>query len=340
MKSNAFRTILSAGLFAGVLDITAAIVISLLRGRTAVGLLQSVASGLLGMEAYEGGLSTAILGGLLHFTIALSAAAFYYAASRRLSALWKLPFVFGPLYGVAVYFFMNLIVLPLSAFPHQVKFRFFAGLIVHIACVGFPIAFMVSLQSQIKRSTPKQRKISISNAFCLLIITSMFLWLTSFGFAQTGSGRATFAGGCYWCMEEAFEGVEGIVSVTSGFEGNVEAVDVRYDSGRISYEKLLEVFWKNVDPTDSGGQFCDRGPKYRSAIFYHNEAQQAAAERTKREIQQILNQPVVTQVTESDLFSVAPEEDQDYYKKEPVRYKEYKTKCGRARRLNELWQRP
>ena len=325
-----------AGLFAGVMDLTAAIVISALRGRTPVTLLQSVASGLLGIEAYEGGVSTALLGGILHFVIAFSAAAVYYGASRRLSLLWTQPVFCGILYGVAVYGFMNLVVLPLSAFPHKISFRLITGLTVHMLCVGLPIALAVSHQSQAHLNRGKQQGISMNNAFCLLMPVSFFVSLTSFAFAQTGTGRATFAGGCYWCMEEAFESVEGVISVTSGFEGNIEAVDVQFDLAKTSYKRLLGLFWKNVDPVDSEGQFCDRGSKYRSVIFYHDEEQRISAEQSKWEIQQVLKQPVVTQVVEADLFSVAPEEDQDFYKKDPVRYKEYKMKCGRARRLQEL----
>ena len=172
----------------------------------------------------------------------------------------------------------------------------------------------------------------MNNALCLFFIVS-----SSLALADTGSARATFAGGCYWCMEEAFESVEGVDSVTSGFEQEIEAVDLRFDPAVITYQELLEVFWRNVDPTDAEGQFCDRGPKYRSAIFYHDEEQRKAAEESKQKIQRVLSQPLVTAVIEADLFSVAPEEDQDFYKRDPKRYKAYKTKCGRVRRLQELW---
>jgi peptide-methionine (S)-S-oxide reductase len=338
MHSNAIQTIIRAGLLAGVMDITAAIFISIMRGRTAVRLLQSVATGLLGMDAYEGGLSTALLGGFLHFTIAMIWATLFYGASRKLPILRKQPILSGVVYGTAVYFFMNHVVLPLSAFPHKMTFQLLTGLSVHIVCIGLPIALIVSRYSSVNRDPQKQPIISMDNALSLFIFISFLITATSsFTIAQTGTGRATFAGGCYWCMEEAFESVEGVTSVTSGFEQNVEAVDIRFDPGVISYQELLGVFWRNVDPTDQDGQFCDRGPKYRSAIFYHDEEQHKAAVESKRKMQNVLNQAIFTQLIEADLFSVAPEEDQDFFKKDPKRYTEYKIKCGRARRLQELW---
>ena len=132
--------------------------------------------------------------------------------------------------------------------------------------------------------------------------------------------------------------MDGVISVTSGFEGEIEAVDIQFDPGKISYERLLDAYWRNVDPTDGNGQFCDRGEKYRSVIFYHDDAQRLAALRSKEKIEKVLNESIVTQVLEASLFSVAPEEDQDYYKKEPDRYNQYKTKCGRLLRLQELWK--
>ena len=155
--------------------------------------------------------------------------------------------------------------------------------------------------------------------------------------AESNQARATFAGGCYWCMEEAMEKIQGVTSVTSGFEGDVEAVDILFDPARITYEELLEAYWKNIDPLDEGGQFCDRGAKYRSAIFYHDEIQRRAAIQSKNRIENRLKQPVATAINEADMFSVAPEEDQDYYKNQPDRYHQYKTKCRRSERLRELW---
>jgi hypothetical protein len=144
--SKPYKTILLAGLIAGVLDLTAAVITTLLRGRQPTRMLQSIASGLLGLESYNGGLKTAALGVVLHFIIATGAAAVFYAASRKLTFLVRQAIVSGLLYGIVVYFFMNLVVLPVSAFPHQVSFpisSLIIGLVVHMLCVGLPIALVV-----------------------------------------------------------------------------------------------------------------------------------------------------------------------------------------------------
>ncbi|MGE5124887.1 MAG: peptide-methionine (S)-S-oxide reductase MsrA, partial [Betaproteobacteria bacterium] len=168
--------------------------------------------------------------------------------------------------------------------------------------------------------------------------------------------HATFAGGCFWCMETAFEGVTGVYSATSGYAGgqlknptyeqvssgstgHAESVQVAYDPARISYQQLLELFWHNVDPTDAGGQFCDRGNQYRSAIFYENESQKTAAQASKRALEASgrLGKPIVTQIVPLEAFYPAEEYHQDFYKKNPVRYKMYRAGCGRDRRLQQLW---
>ncbi len=144
--SSPYHVILLAGLIAGVLDLTAALVTNGLRGLKPVRVLQAIASGLLGLDSYKGGLKTAALGVVLHFIIATAAAAIYYAASRKLKFLVRQAIVCGLLYGIAVYFFMNLVVLPLSAFPHKVSFplsSLVTGLIVHMLCVGLPISLTV-----------------------------------------------------------------------------------------------------------------------------------------------------------------------------------------------------
>ena len=170
------------------------------------------------------------------------------------------------------------------------------------------------------------------------------------------SGKAIFAGGCFWCEETAFEGVPGVVSVTSGFTGgqkknptydevssgstgHAESVEVVFDPAKISYEKLLEIFWHNVDPFDGGGQFCDRGTQYRSAIFYSDETQRQAAEESKRKLEE---QPqfkgkIATQTVPASTFYPAEEYHQDFYKKNPVRYKQYRLGCGRDARLKQIW---
>ena len=167
---------------------------------------------------------------------------------------------------------------------------------------------------------------------------------------------ATFAGGCFWCMEPPFDKLPGVVSTTSGYTGgeladptyeqvsaggtgHAEAVQVRYDPARISYAKLLEIYWRNVDPLTPDRQFCDGGSQYRSAIFYHDAEQRALAERTKAEIEKSgrFDRPIVTQIVAAFAFYPAEEYHQDYYLRNPLRYKFYRTSCGRDRRLEELW---
>jgi peptide-methionine (S)-S-oxide reductase len=174
--------------------------------------------------------------------------------------------------------------------------------------------------------------------------------------AAAERATATFAGGCFWCMEAPFDGVPGVLSVTSGFTGgqkknptyeevssgttgHAESVQVIYVPARVSYEKLLDVFWHNIDPLSANGQFCDRGTQYRSAIFYHDDGQRNAAEQSKRRLEE---QPqfagkIVTQIVPASTFYPAEEYHQHFYKKNPVRYHEYRTGCGRDRRLKELW---
>jgi len=179
------------------------------------------------------------------------------------------------------------------------------------------------------------------------------------GDAQAASAnpeKATFAGGCFWCMVPPFEGLEGVVSVTSGYTGgrkkdptyeevssgttgHAETVEIVYDPSKITYRKLLDVFWRNVDPTVEDRQFCDVGNQYRSAIFYHTEEQKRLAEDSKRAIEQSkkLPGPVRTQIVPASTFYKAEEYHQDYHKKNPVRYKFYRWNCGRDQRLKEIW---
>jgi peptide-methionine (S)-S-oxide reductase len=168
--------------------------------------------------------------------------------------------------------------------------------------------------------------------------------------------KAIFAGGCFWCMEEAFEGVEGVVSVMSGYiggakanpsyeevssgsTGHAEAVEVLFDPGRTSYPMLLKVFWRNIDPTTPDRQFCDRGSQYRSAIFALTEIQQRQAEESKRAVEQTkpFGDPIVTQIVPATTFYPAEDYHQDFYKRNPIRYKFYKYNCGRVQRLEEVW---
>jgi peptide-methionine (S)-S-oxide reductase len=168
---------------------------------------------------------------------------------------------------------------------------------------------------------------------------------------------ATFAGGCFWCMEEAFEKVPGVISVTSGYTGgakenpsyqevsaggtgHAEAIEVRYDPSRIDYGKLLDVFWHNIDPLAENAQFCDHGGQYRSVVFYHDEDEKRQAEETKLALAPRFKAPIATEIVAAGPFYPAEDHHQDYYKKNPVRYKFYKYSCGRAQRLEELWGKP
>jgi peptide-methionine (S)-S-oxide reductase len=167
---------------------------------------------------------------------------------------------------------------------------------------------------------------------------------------------ATFAGGCFWCMEPPFDKLEGVISTTSGYigghkadptykevsagtTGHTEAVQIVYDPDRVSYQELLQVFWINIDPLDARGQFCDKGDQYRTGIFYHDSEQQHLAEASKRDLQDSgrLGGPIVTEITEATTFYPAEDYHQDYYQRNPVRYKFYRYSCGRDQRLEQLW---
>jgi peptide-methionine (S)-S-oxide reductase len=149
---------------------------------------------------------------------------------------------------------------------------------------------------------------------------------------------ATFAMGCFWCAEAAYEGHTGVISVKSGFAGShVEAVEVVYNPRKVTYEQLLDVFWHNVDPFDGGGQFCDRGEQYRSAIFVHDDPQRRAAEASKQGVAAKLGKAVATEVLDAGQFLLAAGSHQDYAAKTPVRYRFYVTGCGRAARLKQVW---
>ena len=168
---------------------------------------------------------------------------------------------------------------------------------------------------------------------------------------------ATFAGGCFWCTESDFEKIEGVIDVVSGYiggheenptykevsagiTGHTEAIKVTYDSGKVSYSQLLEVFWRHVDPTDPGGQFVDRGSQYRSAIFYHDEEQKRLAEESKKKLNGSgrFKKPIVTEIVPFDRFYPAENYHQDYYKKSPLRYKVYRFHSGRDQFLKKVWQ--
>lgn len=168
--------------------------------------------------------------------------------------------------------------------------------------------------------------------------------------------RAYFAGGCFWCTESDFESVEGVIDARSGYTGghvdeptyeqvsaggtgHAESIEVLYDPARVSYDRLLDVFWHSVDPTDAGGQFCDRGSSYRSAVFAASDAQLEAARASKSALEKTkpFDAPIVTEITRLERFWPAEDYHQDFYKKNPLRYKFYRTGCGRDARVKKLW---
>ena len=167
---------------------------------------------------------------------------------------------------------------------------------------------------------------------------------------------AVFAGGCFWCMEPPFDRLDGVLSTTSGYTGggkvdptyhevsggstgHAEAVQIAYDPAKVSYEELLDVFWHNVDPLDKGGQFCDRGSQYRTAIFAENAEQRRLAEASKEALAESgrLEQPMATEIVDASTFYPAEDYHQNYYETNPIRYKFYRWNCGRDQRLAELW---
>ena len=167
---------------------------------------------------------------------------------------------------------------------------------------------------------------------------------------------ATFAGGCFWCMEGPFDVLDGVISTTSGYTGgtkkdptyqevsagrtgHTEAVQIVYDPAKVTYEKLLDVFWRNIDPTVANRQFCDSGSQYRSGIFYHSDVQKKAADASKLALDKSkpFKGAIVTEITAATEFYAAEEYHQDYYLKNPVRYRYYRQGCGRDARLKELW---
>jgi peptide-methionine (S)-S-oxide reductase len=170
------------------------------------------------------------------------------------------------------------------------------------------------------------------------------------------TATATFAGGCFWCMQPPFETLDGVLSTTVGYTGgntprptyeqvsaggtgHAESVQVVYDPRRITYERLLDVFWHNVDPLMQNGQFCDHGNQYRTAIFYHADTQRRLAEESKNHLERSrrFDRPIATQIVPAAAFYPAEEYHQDYHRKNPVRYRYYRWNCGRDQRLQEIW---
>jgi peptide-methionine (S)-S-oxide reductase len=190
----------------------------------------------------------------------------------------------------------------------------------------------------------------------VLMLTSLGAGAATTVDVPPGHKVATFAGGCFWCMEPPYDKLPGVVATISGYTGgskanptyqevsagvtgHAEAVQVVYDPNKVTYEKLLDVFWHNVDPTVKDRQFCDSGSQYRTAIFYHDDAQRKAAEASKAALDKSrpFKEPIVTAIQMASAFYPAEDYHQDYYKKNPVRYNLYRSGCGRDARLKELW---
>ena len=187
-------------------------------------------------------------------------------------------------------------------------------------------------------------------------LTLMVLAASLMTYASSGSADTTIlAGGCFWCMESDFEKLDGVTDVISGFtggtaedptyngnhEGHFEAVEITYDPSKVSYKKLLDHYWVNIDPFDSRGQFCDKGPSYLSAIFVANEEERTIAQQSREAVvAQFPNSKVVTPILEASTFYPIKGDEsyhQDYYKKSPLRYQAYRWGCGRDKRLEEIW---
>jgi peptide-methionine (S)-S-oxide reductase len=193
-------------------------------------------------------------------------------------------------------------------------------------------------------------------AAALFGLAAAFAQTTQTPPAPAGLAKATFAGGCFWCMEPPFDKVDGVISTTSGYtggqktapsyeevsaggSGHAEAVEILYDPKKVSYEKLLQVFWHNIDPTVKDQQFCDHGAQYRTGIFVHDAEQRRVAEASKAELAKSkpFKEPIVTEIVDAKQFWAAEDYHQDYYKKNPIRYKYYRTGCGRDARLKQVW---
>lgn len=185
-------------------------------------------------------------------------------------------------------------------------------------------------------------------------IATAAIGITSTALQAETPAEAVFAGGCFWCMEPPYDRQPGVTATISGYTGgelenptyddvssgdtgHIEVVKVEYDADQISYEQLLEIYWRNIDPFAVGRQFCDVGDQYRSAIFYQNDEQRELAESSKEEMEERFEETIATEILPADTFWAAEEYHQNYYEKNPVRYKFYRFSCGRDGRLEEVW---
>ncbi len=189
-----------------------------------------------------------------------------------------------------------------------------------------------------------------------ILLACCFTLASSLSVADETTAVATFAGGCFWCMEPPFDALDGVLSTTSGYTGghqkdptyrqvssgktgHTEAVQIVFDPKRVNFETLLAVFWRNIDPTTPDRQFCDRGSQYRAEIFYHGDEQRHMAEASKAALAEDkpFPEPIVTRITPVATFYAAEDYHQDYYEKNPIRYRYYRYGCGRDKRLKMLW---
>ena len=200
----------------------------------------------------------------------------------------------------------------------------------------------------------------MKSANLIMSLTIIFLAFGGIAYAadrdnkRTETAKATFAGGCFWSVELLFDKVDGVLSTISGYTGgakknptydqvvtgrtgHAESVQITYDPKKVSYEKLLDVFWHNIDPLTPDAQFCDAGSQYRTAVFYHDEMQKRLGEKSKKALQGRFKQLIVTQIVPVSQFYPAEDYHQDFHLKNPVRYQLYRAGCGRDRRLEELW---
>ena len=188
----------------------------------------------------------------------------------------------------------------------------------------------------------------------ILFILCTFFFLTN-AQSSTDYKKVYFAGGCFWCMEEAYDEFDGVINSISGYSGgelknpkyedvvykdtgHVEAVEITYDPNKITYERLLDIFWLNIDPFDAEGQFCDKGKSYRSVIFYENEEQKKIIEKSFKDLEKKFNKKIVTLVWKFDAFYMAENYHQDYYEKNFIRYLMYKKSCAREETLRKIWK--
>ncbi|MGF1515162.1 MAG: peptide-methionine (S)-S-oxide reductase MsrA [Elainellaceae cyanobacterium] len=198
-----------------------------------------------------------------------------------------------------------------------------------------------------------QKRLSRLFAF-VLILAASFSWSLATQAQTSDLNQATFAGGCFWCMEKPFEELAGVSEVISGYTGgevenptyeqvssgttgHIESVQITYDPQQVSYDELLEVYWPNVDPLDDGGQFCDRGGQYETKIFYHSEEQRQLAQASKAAAEEEIGKSIVTEIIPASTFYSAEDYHQNYYRTHPIRYRAYRFACGRDRRLEEVW---